>query len=125
MSIEWSFKPKETPVNETDAIITQEFENDGYSWIKVKYRTGENEIEIGSYFTYNYSSSREWMEHNENYIVLMCVDTYGYDVSDPYVISLFDIKSKRLISGTREELLEIYYQEFKGISKQMKKSENM
>ena len=57
------------------------------------------------------------MEYNENYIILLVVYKYGYKNSDTQVKKIFDIKSKQLIRGAQEELLKIYNQEFKGISK--------
>lgn len=117
MSIVHSYGKEEISINDKEKIIIETKSEDGYEWKEVEYKSADDEIHIGSYYTYNYSSSNEWMEYNENYIILLVVYKYGYENSDTQVKKIFDIKSKQLIKGTQEELLEIYNQEFKGISK--------
>lgn len=109
------------PLNEKESIILEERSQDGYEWNEVTFKTGEEEYYIGSYYTYNYSSSREWMEYNSDLIVLMTIYTAGYEISDPEVNKMFDIKNRQLVKGTKEELMDCYNSSFKGISKKKTK----
>jgi len=118
MSIVHSYGKVEIPINEKEFIIIETKGEDGYEWKEVSFQTkDEKEIFIGSYYTYNYSSSREWIEYNNNVIALLGVYACGNEISDTYVQVIFDVNSKQLINGSQEELLKIYIQEFKGISK--------
>ena len=118
MSVVHSYGKEKISINESSSIIIETKSEEGYEWKEVFFKTnGEEEIGIGSYYTYNYSSSREWMQYNDNVIALLAIYTYGYEVSDTYVQVIFDIKSKQLIKGSQEELVKIYNQEFNELSK--------
>ena len=112
MSITYSYGKEEISINENESMVIETKGEDGYKWKEVTYKSTQDEIFVGSYFTYNYSSSREWMEYNENYIALLAVYTFGYEISDTKVKKIFDINNKQLIDGSKEELLEIYNREF-------------
>ena len=118
MSVVHSYGKEIISINESGSIIIETKSEEGYEWKEVSFKTnGEEEIGIGSYSTYNYSSSREWMEYNDNVIALLAIYTYGYEASDTYVQVIFDIQSKQLIKGSQEELVKIYNQEFNELSK--------
>ena len=113
MSVLHKLKTNVIELNDIDSIIVDEYFEEGYKWNDITYKSGNNKYYIGSYSTYNYSSSREWMEYNSEIIVLMRISTYGYEISDPEVIKMFDIKSKQFISGTKEELYDYYKNKIK------------
>ena len=52
------------------------------------------------------------MEYNKNFVAILKTSTTSNDITDIQIKALFDIQSKKLISGTQEELLEIYKREF-------------
>ena len=114
MSIVKNISKKEISLNDKEAIIEEEKSEDGYEWKEVTFKSEDMEFDIGSYYTYNYSYSTEWMEYNSEYIVLMAVYVLGFDeISEPQVKAMFDIKSKSFITGNSEELRKIYYNSFK------------
>lgn len=117
MSVVHSYGKDKILINEIEFMIIETKGEEGYEWKEVTYKSSLDEMYIGSYYTYNYSSSREWLEYNENYIVLLAIYTFGYEISDTQVKKVFDINSKQLIEAPQEELLRIYNQEFKGLSK--------
>lgn len=106
MSVMHKLKTNIISLNNKDSIIIEE----GYQWNEVTYKSEKSKYLIGAYSIYNYSSSREWMEYNSETIALMRICSYGYELSDPEVIKIFDIKSKEFITGTNEELYA-YYEE--------------
>lgn len=113
MSVTWSFEKKEIEINEKNSIIIESKGEEGYTWDEVTFKSEEGEVSIGAYYTYNYSSSREWMEYNSNYIVLLSIYMDGYEPCDTEIKKLFDVNSRRFIEGSQEELFEYYNQEFK------------
>lgn len=117
MSVVHSLSKNEIAVNDEDSIIVEGKSEDGYFWNEVTFKSGEEKFYIGSYYTYNYSSSHEWMEYNSDFIVLMVIYTYEYEVSEAQVNKLFDIKSKQFMNGTQDELIESYNNSFKGVCK--------
>ena len=114
MSIIKNINKNEIRLNDKEAIIEEEKSEDGYEWKEVTFKSEDMEFDIGSYYTYNYSYSTEWMEYNSEYIVLMAVYVLGFDeISEPQVNVMFDIKSKSFIMGSSEELRKIYNNSFK------------
>ena len=114
MSFESSYGCKEIQINENDYLAIEKKGKDNQSWEEITFKTnnGANEIFIGSYYTNNYSNSIEWMEYNKNFVAILKTSTTSNDITDIQIKVLFDIQSKKLISGTQEELLEIYKREF-------------
>ncbi len=108
MSVEHIKRKKTIPVNDKEYIELVSKAEDGYDWDEVYLKSDKEKHFVGSYYTYNYSSSREWMEYNDSYIALIKQYTYGYEVSNPIIKELFDIKTKAHIKGTDEELDYIY-----------------
>lgn len=114
-------------INENEFILKENYVDDGYEWINVKYKYDKNIVQIGAYYIYNYSTSIEWMSYNENYIALVAMYT-GYGASNNLKVKkLFDIRSKQFIDGSREELLEIYYREIynRGLEENSKKKQKI
>ena len=118
MSVVHSYGKEVILINENESLIIETKSEEGYKWKELTFKTiGEEEIYIGSYSTYNYSFSREWMEYNDKYVILLAIYTYGYEISDTQVEKIFDITSKKFVEGSQEELCEIYNREFKEITK--------
>lgn len=122
MSVMHKLKTNIIPLNNKDSIILEEYYEEGYQWNEVTYKSKNNKYLIGAYSIYNYSNSREWMEYNSETIALMRIYNYGYELSDPEVIKIFDIETKEFITGTNEELYAYYEEKIKGISKKKLKN---
>ena len=108
MSVEHIIDKKRVPIKDKDYIEILSKKEDGYTWDEVYYKNDELNQFIGSYYTYNYSSSREWMEMNDKYIAFMRQCTFGYDVYPRKITALFDIEAKAHVKGTEEDL-EYFY----------------
>jgi len=119
MSVTHSYGKVLLKVNDFCSIITETKGEDGYVWNEVTFKSesDEKEIYIGSYFSYNYTNSNEWMEYNENYIALLKIPKIGYQNLDMQITKLFDINKKEVIQDSQENLLDVYNSEFKGITK--------
>ena len=121
MSIEITLKKEEIPINDK-AVLVLENKVEDYEWTEVTYKTKEKEIHIGSFFT-DSIYGKEWMEYNQNYIVLM-EEVYGYFDDNNYydddnygyigpgVLRMFDINIENFVEDNKEEMLEIYNREF-------------
>ena len=120
MSVVHSYGKEKVSIDGEKFLVIETKGEEGYEWKEVTFKTKQEEIYIGGYYTYNYSSSRQWMEYNSDFIVLMAIYTCGYDVSDPQVMNMFDIKSKKIVEGEQSQLIELYNKEFKGISRKKK-----
>ena len=116
MSIVRSYGKEEILINENKIIIIETKEEDGYEWKEVTYKSND-EIKIGSYYTYNYTSSIEWMEYNDDYIVLLIIHKGGHVNSKTLIKKMFNIKLKQFVYGSQEQLLEVYNKSFKGNAK--------
>lgn len=117
MSVTRSIGKEIIQLNDECLLEIEEKEDDGYKWKNLTIKSDNKETLIGSYFTYNYSSSREWMRYNSKYIVIIASYNLGYDYTDPSVKILFDIENNQFIEGTDRELMDIYLESFKGISR--------
>ena len=112
MSIEHYYGKKEISINEDKSIIIEEKGEDGYRWETVSFKTGQDLMYVGTYYTYDYLCSKEWIKYNENYIVFLIMHNYGYEWSEPQVGKIFDMSSKQFIEGSKEQLLEFYRENF-------------
>ena len=68
MSVTRSIGKEIIQLNDECLLEIEEKEDDGYKWKNLTIKSDNKETLIGSYFTYNYSSSREWMRYNSKYI---------------------------------------------------------
>lgn len=124
MSVEHSKGIKEIRINDRESIIIESKWQEVYEWDEVSYKSGEDVIFIGSYYTYDMHLSRGWLKYNnetiaiaKEYIPTYCVDGIQVDV-------IFDIKSRLFVEGNKEDLLEYYTQQF-GSEKQVKDNDNV
>ncbi len=112
-----------------NAVLILEKKSEDYEWVEVTYQSSDKEILLGSYFEYSFGSGKEWLEYNDDFVVLM-KDKYGYYDSandddlyyydddnfgyiGPNVKIMFDINNEKFVQGTEEELLELYLSSFK------------
>ena len=100
---------KEIHFNDNKTIILEE-KSDDYQYAEVTYSNGKEKVYIGSYFT-DYSINKEWIEFNEEYVVLMEY-IYSDEYTGPRVMKMFDMKNEQFVDGNIDELLEIYAQSF-------------
>lgn len=100
---------KEIHFNDNKTIILEE-KSDDYQYAEVTYSNGKEKVYIGSYFT-DYSINKEWIEFNEEYVVLMEF-IYSDEYIGPRVMKMFDMKNEQFVDGNIDELLEIYAQSF-------------
>ena len=100
---------KEIHFNDNKTIILEE-KSDDYQYAEVTYSNGKEKVYIGSYFT-DYSINKEWIEFNEEYVVLMEY-IYSDEYIGPRVMKMFDMKNEQFVDGNIDELLEIYAQSF-------------
>ena len=109
---------KETiQLNDESSLVIEEKQEDGYEWKELILKSAGSETYVGSYFTHNYSCSREWMRYNSKYIAILVAYSLGYEYADPSVKVLFDIENKQSIEASDEELMDMYVECFKGVSR--------
>lgn len=90
--------------NECSLVIEGKHE-DGYEWKELILKSDESETYVGSYFTHNYSCSREWMRYNSKYIAILVAYSLDYEHADPSIKVLFDIENKQPVEASDEELM--------------------
>ena len=117
------FKTMHLELDNNAKIVLKE-KDKGSKKLNVIYKNGAKKELIG---TYNYGDKGpvEWMDYNNDYIVILC-EEFGYR-TNPYkyeepeftiigteVKALFSIKEESLITGTKEELYNMYEEIFIG-----------
>lgn len=112
MAITYSLRTKNIDINDSESIIVETKSEEVYEWQEVSYRNSEEITFIGTYYTYDGGITREWMEHNENFIALISKQIIGDRMNQIKVKAMFDIKNKQLIEGNQEELISLYEEEF-------------
>lgn len=109
---------KETiQLNNECSLLIEGKQEDGYEWKELILKSAESETYVGSYFTHNYSCSREWMRYNSKYIAILVAYSLGYEHADPSIKVLFDIENKQPVEASDEELMDMYVECFKGVSR--------
>ena len=105
-------------LNNIDHLIIEKAHIHGIIFNKVVFELNEETLFIGSYFTYG--PNNEWAEYNSDYVVIFSeiFDKSSYDYKI-VVKRLFDIKNRSFLNGTYDELMGIYNNSFKGISRKI------
>lgn len=117
----YSLGKESIQLNDEYLLEIEEKTDGGYKWKEVNLKSESDNINIGFFYTYNYSCSREWMRYNSRYIAILATYNIGYDYTDPYVKVLFDIENKQFVKASDDELMDIYVESFKGVSKKKTK----
>lgn len=122
MSIAYSLGKETIQISDEYTLELEDKTDGGYKWREVNLILGENKTNIGFYYTHNYSCSREWMRYNSKYIAILATYNLGFDYSDPCVKVLFDIENNQFIEGTDRELMDMYLECFKGVTRKRKRT---
>ena len=117
----YSLGKENIQLNDECLLEIEEKTDGGYKWKEVTFKSEKDSINIGFFYTYNYSCSREWMRCNSRYVVILATYNIGFDYTDPYVKILFDIESKQFVKASDDELMDIYVENFKGVSRKKKR----
>lgn len=120
MSVEHSREIKEIRINDRESIIIERKMQEVYEWDEVSYKSGEDVIFIGSYYTYDMHFSRGWLKYNNETIAIAKEYVPTYCVDGIQVNVIFDIKTKLFVEGSKEDLLEYYTQQFDNEKKDKK-----
>ena len=57
------------------------------------------------------------MRYNSKYIAILVAYSLGYEHADPSIKVLFDIENKQQVKASDEELMDMYVECFKGVSR--------
>ena len=104
------------PLNATDSLIINILHDKDYAYNIVTFVSGNKQMYIGQYCSFNYDYSTEWVEYNDDFIVFLSHINSGAN-SEYEVYHIFDIKNKCSIKAVPSELLRIYEEEIKGKAK--------
>ncbi len=99
-------------IDKDKALILESKIEDGSELISVTYKNSDTEIYIGTYCSYNYAGRVQYLEYNNNLIVIL-----ERTSNEPLVKVMFDIKTELFIVGNEEDLRDYYKMELKKNSK--------
>jgi len=99
-------------------LIVEEFMEDNNILNIVSIKNNNNYIYIGSYYKYNTNNGFEWIEFNNNYIVILrkiyeCMDEVNNGI---FIMSMFDLNKKEFVNKNQDELFNLYYNSFNDMS---------
>lgn len=114
------FCMKQIKISDDESILLEEKSEDGYRWVEVIFELEDERIFIGSYYTLDYYAGHEWMKYNTDTIAIA---KRSYSDNSIQVETLFDKKTRLFITGSNEDLLEYYNQQFEN-EKQDKENVN-
>ncbi len=112
MSVEISYGIEKIEISKSDFILLEKKAEDGYTWFEVTFKSNDEHIFIGSYYTYNYGMTREWLKYNTETIAIAKEYIPSFCIHGIQIERLFDIKTRRFIEGSQEDLLNYYNQQF-------------
>lgn len=113
MSVITSYGTEEIKISNEESLLLEKMEEEGYSWVEVTFKDNSgHSYMVGSYYTYDYGISRGWMKYNTETIAIAKEYIPTDSSEDIQIETLFDIKTKLFIEGSKEDLLEYYNQQF-------------
>ena len=114
MSEKYSLKTKEISLNNSNVLIIQEQREDGFIWNEIALKTHDENHDgiyyIGAYHTFDFSCRMEWMEYNQDYLVILSKDKISGITT---VKTIFDFKTKSKVKNDPSLLMQVYTNSFK------------
>ena len=100
---------RETTVFDDHNIIREvKKAKDKYVWSEVSVKGDKEQYHIGLYVIEGDPYHRQWLEHNQQYVVIMSQPVYEEETFPERVVTMFDVLHKQFVKGTSDELKRVY-----------------